>query len=137
MKYLVLICALLFLGSCDNLVSIGGDGLPLKYSYVVSINCFCGNTGPHYLEISNGIIVDYEYRGPILGLTHTISDEEKESLALPRLLERVSSIIAEDPHMKTIKYHPIYKFASDVYFDINENIADEEWGYVISEFREL
>ena len=138
MKSLVILFFIFILFSCGNLIETSEEKLPQKYSYVITNVCDC-LVGPFSITIDNGVITEFVYSGNEDLIHHPLyfSPESKDKLLLPNLLARVGAVLAENPYKKSIKYHPIYKFAYDVYFDISQNIIDEEWGYVISEFREL
>ncbi len=141
MKYFAILLALVLQITCGDagseIIETGVDGLPINYSYVVQFTCFCSTEyiGPHYIKIENGMITDYDHRGP--RLFHAITEETKATLALPQLLDRVAELVAQNPFEQTIEYHPDYNFVSKAYFDLDRRIADEEWGYEIWDFEAL
>ena len=133
----VLIIAIGF-GCSDNfepIVSSGNLILPTEYSYELTISCFCTSSyrGPHKIRIKNNMIIDYEL----------ISDEENneeldiKQFTIDALVQRVDELTAQDPVIKDIQVHPDYDFPVSVYIDVDERIADEEWGYEIKNFKVL
>lgn len=136
MRYLLFALTLASVIGCSSEPTmIGPDNLPTKYSYVVTIPCFCTPTyvGPHRLEITGGAITSYEHIGDNDG--EELDQATINSLALTALQKRAIDIINDGPHMQTVEYDPTYNFISKAYFDIDKRIADEEWGFEITEFE--
>lgn len=136
-KILIIIFALGlgFFGCSDSSESVPIPSeldLPNKYSYELTISCFCltSYVGPHKITVENEVIVDYEL----------LSDEETDEnidiaqFSIPSLVERVNEFIAQDPVTQNIELHPDYNFPVKTYFDVDERLADEEWGYEIKNF---
>ncbi len=123
--------------SCgDDFESIPFSGnlmLPTEYSYELQISCFCiiNYVGPHKIRIKNNVIVDYEL----------VSGEEQDpqldltQFTIDALAKRVDELLAQDPVSKDIELHPDYDFPMSVYIDVDERIADEEFGYQITNFK--
>lgn len=128
----VLILAFFSCGD-DSLIIVPQGELPFHYRYEITLNCYCA-VEPHEIEIKDGVIgiFDNELITPNNPLL-----PEQEWLALPNLLERVAAIRADNPFSETVELHPIYGFVQSCYFDIDELIADEEWGYTITNFEAL
>jgi len=110
------------------------QGYPVDYAYTVQLKCFCYPTGPFDIEIRNGEIVSFDSEQEING---DQEDELKEFLHLTSLSSRTNELLSEDHDEARIDYHPIFDFPTDVYIDIDFGIADEEWAYCITNFKEL
>ncbi len=108
--------------------------LPDNYAYTVSLKCFCYPVGPFDIEIRNAEIVSFESSEFDVA---ELSDESKESFTIDNLHIRLLNFLAEDPFTSEVINHPIYGFPMDVFIDPVENIADEEWGYEITDFKVL
>ena len=117
----------------ENIFSLDFSG---TYSYSVIISCFCTSdyVGPNAIKIEDGIVTKYN------GQDISASDSNYnlvQSLGLDDLILQAEKIIDQNPVRKTIEYHPIYGFISECFFDVDEQIADEEWGYTITDFEVL
>lgn len=136
MKHLIsalVIISSLQLLSCTEVSEIGEDGLPLKYSYTLTMSCFCTSSyiGPHQISMEEGVIKDYSF----LGEGKPLEKEEYENFSMTKLQEDALEIIANGPVSQMVERHPEFNFISKAYFDIDERIADEEWGFTITDFK--
>ena len=137
MRYILLSLVLLFSASCsDEFTPIDFEkdvNLPEEYTYEISTSCFCPieYIGPHFLHIRGSQIVDYELLADgMLQDSAFIS-----TLTIEAITTRVNSILDQDPVVSNVETHPIYGFPVSAYFDISEMIADEEWGFDITNFE--
>lgn len=135
LKFVLFTLVFLGLGCSDGFEPIPFSSeleLPSKYNYELTISCFCLTTyvGPHKIFVENETIVDYQL----------LSDDEIDEnidltqFTIASLVDRVNEFITQDPITQDIEVHPKYGFPLKVYFDVDERIADEEWGYEISNF---
>lgn len=134
----MLLIAALSMHSCSDSDSRGifNTDFSGTYSYTVVISCYCviDYVGPNDVILEDGIVTKYN------GKNVSEGDDNYDliqSLGLDDLILQAEKIIEQDPMKETIEYHPIYGFISDCYFDVSEQIADEEWGYTISDFEVL
>lgn len=136
MKHPIFFLAMIFtafLSSCSEETNPRDNvALPIEYSYDVTISCFCpvSYVGPHELRIRNGEVVSYRLKA---------QDQEADESIIPDLRietldKRVEQLLMEDPEMSEVAYHITYGFAENAYFDMDSQIADEEWGFIISNF---
>jgi|GEM_PF-5333446 len=137
MRLLYLTILLLCLVACNDSfapIDFNNDiDLPEEYMYELRINCFCfvSYVGPHRMHIKGNQIVDYE----LLADGEAPDEEQIQRFTIEALVENVNDFIERDPVIENITLHPIYNFPTDVYFDVDEGIADEEWGFTISKFE--
>ena len=106
------------------------------YSYSVVISCFCSAdyVGPNSILLVDGVVTKYN------GKNVSIDDSNYDliqSLGLDDLIQQAERYIDQDPIKETIEYHPKYGFIEHCYFDVSEQIADEEWGFTITDFKVL
>ena len=135
MRYLFPILLLLLASCSDGFDPIDFErdvNLPKEYTYEISTSCFCLTSyiGPHFMHIREGQIVDYR----------NLTDEEFsddafiETLTIEAVTKRVNDILQQNPVRQDLATHPTYQFPTSGYFDISEQIADEEWGFEITQF---
>jgi len=129
-KRIIIALAFFSLISCADETA----GYPEDYSYTVQLKCFCYPSGPFDIEIRNGEIVSFDAEQEF---NSDREDELKEFLHLTSLSSRTNELLSEDHDEARIDYHPIFDFPTDVYIDIDFGIADEEWAYCITNFKEL
>ena len=101
----------------------------IDYEFTSQISCFCQTdyTLPKTIVVkSNEILsvngVDYadlEYE------THMIFDE---------FFDYIEDCQNQNPIIENLEFDSIYGFPSYIYFDISEMIADDEIGYIITNF---
>ena len=132
----VIVFFLLGLVSCsDDFGPINFErdvNLPTEYTYEISLSCFCITSyiGPHYMHIRGDQIIEYRN----LSEEEIIDQPAIESLTIESITARVNSILEQNPVRQDLATHPEYNFPIRGYFDISEQIADEEWGFEISAF---
>ena len=104
------------------------------YSYVLRPLCFCISTGPFRVTVRDDEIVSVVDDGtgePVTG----------DPLVLVRTIDQLFVLLdeawAEDAHVVQAEYDPTYGFPTELWIDYNENVADEELGYQVSEFAVL
>lgn len=139
-RYQLTIFLLLLLSSCIRPPHIDdpvGDALSKwkkarisDYTYVVRPRCYCreGKTAPNEIKVQGGKIVSVNgmpYEREISGNLYTIDglfDYLKQRNATPHFL-------------KEMEFDPRNGIPTHVYFDRDERIRDEEYGWDITSFR--
>ena len=53
---------------------------------------------------------------------------------ISELIELITASEARKPYKKTLRFDPTYGYPVEVFFDFDQNIADEELGFVITSF---
>jgi hypothetical protein len=56
---------------------------------------------------------------------------------IEQLFTYIQKTLAEKPVQKTLSFDAQYFFPNNVYFDMSEMIADEEIGYIVTDFKPL
>jgi hypothetical protein len=102
------------------------------YEFTLRVNCFCTveTVGPHKIVVKKNAIVTVN--GKPYDPNTNVSVKTIEQLFV-----YIQKTIAEKPVQQTLAFDPQYYFPTNIYFDISEMIADEEIGYVITEFKRL
>ena len=101
-----------------------------SYEFTLKVNCFClpARVGPHIIKVADDKIVSVN-NSPY-DITKT-----GELMTINQLFEFIKTSIAKNPFSNTIEYNPSYGYPQNVYFDFNQQIADEEIGYQITNFK--
>ncbi|PHX74622.1 MAG: hypothetical protein CK547_02395 [Chitinophagaceae bacterium] len=103
-----------------------------NYEMTMKIYCFCiqGRVGPHHIVVENDQIKtvnDLPYDSTKTGPIQTINE----------LYDIIEMGLASNPYNHSLEYNSIYNYPQKIYFDFSEQIADEEVGYEITEFKVL
>ena len=137
-RLMLILFSLLLTFSCsdENEVGIFDTSFSGTYSYIVVISCFCATdyVGPNSILLVDGVVTEYN------GKEVSIDDSNYDliqSLGLDELIQQAERFIDQDPIRENIEYHPEFGFIDQCYFDVSEQIADEEWGYTVSDFEVL
>ncbi len=96
----------------------------------ISCNCLQGRVGPHHIVIENDKIKtvnDLPYDSTKIGSIKTINE----------LFDFIQVGLAENPYQHSLDYNAQYNYPQKIFFDFSEQIADEEIGYEITEFKAL
>ena len=103
-----------------------------NYEMTMKISCYClqGRVGPHQIVIENDTIktvnnlpYDSTKTGPIL----TINE----------LFDFIIISLAKNSHQHSLDFNAIFHYPQKIYFDFSDQIADEEVGYEITDFKAL
>ena len=103
-----------------------------NYEMTMKISCYCiqGRVGPHHIVVENDKIktvnnlpYDSTKTGPIL----TINE----------LFDFIIISLARNPYQHFLDYNAIFHYPKYIYFDFSQQIADEEVGYEITDFKAL
>ena len=103
-----------------------------NYEMTMKISCYCiqGRVGPHHIVVENDKIktvnnlpYDSTKTGPIL----TINE----------LFDFIIISLAKNPYQHFLDYNAIFHYPKYIYFDFSQQIADEEVGYEITDFKAL
>ena len=144
MKRLLLIPLVLFL-SCEGKKEIKDASVdPVQlakekwesknitsYTINLSVNCFCPLSPPIDIKVENDIITE------INGDSITQSQLENDywyANTVNELFLFIEQHLAQDPHEKILGFNSTYGYPEEIWFDLEEMIADEEIGFIISSF---
>ena len=103
-----------------------------NYEMTMKISCYCiqGRVGPHHIVVENDKIktvnnlpYDSTKTGPIL----TINE----------LFDFIIISLAKNPYQHSLDYNATFHYPKNIYFDFSQQIADEEVGYEITDFKAM
>jgi uncharacterized protein involved in tolerance to divalent cations len=103
-----------------------------NYEFTLSVKCYCTpeTAGPHNIVVKNNSIItvnNVPYDANIHFFVKTMD----------QMFEYILKTLAEKPARKILAFDAQYSFPMNVYFDISEMIADEEIGYLLTDFKPL
>lgn len=103
-----------------------------NYEYTLRVNCFCTQetVGPHKIVVKNNSIVS------VNGIPYDPNTHFSVK-TIEQLFTYIQKTLAEKPVQKTLSFDAQYFFPNNVYFDMSEMIADEEIGYIVTDFKPL
>ncbi len=151
MKYLKLILVFFFIFSCstkeDPINYVYSEKIDLalnkliinknkwiesninSYSMNIQFSCFCLAYDPYFVVIEENSLssVSGNEEWGYEGRPMTIND----------LFDVIEGKIIEDPFFYEITYNTEYGYPEYSYFDMVEMIADEEIGYILTNFKQL
>ena len=103
-----------------------------NYEYTLEVSCYCFNDGPNDIEIKNNDL--FKVNGKSVTLEQ-LQNEYWDVKTIEELFNIIDSKLEDNPFRYTLKFDENYGFPIDIYFDMEEMIADEEIGYKISYFK--
>lgn len=101
-----------------------------NYQFEYTHNCFCSEEyrGPFNIEVKNGEV--YSVNG-VLGNGNSMV----QLPTIDSLFQFVEKSQLGNYETLTVKYDPNYGFPTDFWIDPNKMIADEEFGFSLSNFQ--
>lgn len=102
-----------------------------SYEFLFRINCFCGPeiTGPHRIEVRSDTIY------AVNGIPFNPAENYIRLMTINDLFRFIRESDGRNPFRKSVQYDSAYGFPQSLYYDFDRRIADEEIGYIITEFR--
>ena len=99
------------------------------YDYTLEIICFCQieYTKPKRISVRNNKVVS---------ISNNTEDvfTDTSFMTIDGFFEFIEDQRKQNPVVEKIEYDPEYGFPTYIYFDISEMIADEEIGYILTNF---
>ncbi len=137
-KLLLLFC--LSLWGCETVVPLDDATTNLNLwnekkiendSFSLKRICFCPTeyVGPHQIVVKNGKI------STVNGAPYNKAERYGVLYTIPELLQVIKEHIDRKPAKQTLNFNPTYGYPTSVFFDFSEMMADEEIGYVITDFK--
>ena len=140
MKKLLFIFCLSFLG-CKTVEPLDDASANLNlwnekkienYSFSFKRICFCTleYVGPNQVVVQNGKVVT------VNGAAYNSSNNRYGVIpTIPELLLTIKSHIDKKPIRQTLNFNPSYGYPTNVFFDFSEQMADDEIGYEVTNFK--
>ena len=147
MKYLFKILILFFTAACSPEDSITPSPIEMElstaikkwndskinsYSYTLTVSCYCIDTEPNDIKV-----VDNKIK-KVNGKLVTENDLENiywNVKSFDEIFEIITEKLNDNPFFYTIKFDQSLGYPIDIYFDMDEMIADEEIGYYVTNFK--
>ena len=103
-----------------------------SYSYILTVSCYCLDTEPNKIEVIDNKIKKVNSN---LVTPEQLNNDYWNVKTVDELFNIIDEKMKDDPYIFTLKFDQTYGFPIDIYFDMDEMIADEEIGYTISDFK--
>tara|TARA_Y100000768_G_scaffold375943_1_gene347361 strand:- start:332 stop:781 length:450 start_codon:yes stop_codon:yes gene_type:complete len=103
-----------------------------SYSYILTVSCYCLDTEPNKIEVIDNKIT--KVNGESVTLDQ-LQNEYWDVKTFDELFNIIDEKLKDDPFIFTLKFDQTYGFPIDIYFDMDDMIADEEIGYTTSDFK--
>jgi hypothetical protein len=102
------------------------------YEFTLRVNCFCTSetVGPHKIVVKKNSILTVNGKPYDPNIHFSVK-------TIDQLFTYIQKTLAEKPVQKTLAFDAQYFFPNNIYFDISEMIADEEMGYIVTDFKPL
>jgi len=103
-----------------------------NYEYTLNVSCYCNYDGPNNIEIKNNDL--FKVNGKSVTIEQ-LQNEYWDVKTIEELFNIIDSKLEDDPFSYSFQFDENYGYPIDIYFDMDEMIADEEIGYTISKFK--
>jgi len=147
MKYLFKILILFFTLACSSEDSITPNPIEMElsaaikkwndsninsYSYTLTVSCYCIDTEPNDIKVVNNKIKKVNGK--------SVTEDDLENIywnvkSFDEIFEIIDEKLKDNPFLYTIKFDQSLGYPIDIYFDMDEMIADEEIGYYVTNFK--
>jgi hypothetical protein len=147
MKYLFKILILFFTVACSSEDSITPSPIEMElstaikkwndskinsYSYTLTVSCYCIDTEPNDIKVVNNKIKKVNGK--------SVTEDDLENIywnvkSFDEIFEIIDEKLKDNPFLYTIKFDQSFGYPIDIYFDMDEMIADEEIGYYVTNFK--
>ena len=139
-KYIFIISLAFFVFSCEESITISSSLIEnqkkweshnLK-SYRMNLNiiCNCVPTPNIDIRVENGKISLINSNGDSYS-NPDIDSKFWYAKTIDELFSFIDEKLSENPFQKTLKFNSKYGYPEEIFFDLEEMIADEEIGYVV------
>ncbi len=118
--------------SLDDALSLWHDVGPASYTVAIERQCFCGpdGRGPVRVTVINGKIVGQVYVASGASVT---GDAQGWFPDVDGLFEILRGAMDDGAHEIRVTYDPANGVPVDFWIDYDENTADEELGFLVTE----
>ncbi len=137
-RILVLFCLILIgcktvepLDDATTNLNLWNEKKIVNYSFSFKRVCFCPleYVVPHQVGVQNGIFTS------VNGAPYNAAERYGSIPTIPELLQIIKTNVDKNPYQKTLNFNPTYGYPTSVFFDFNQQMADEEIGYEITNFK--
>ena len=148
MKYLFKTLIILFTIACSSEDSITPNPIEMElstalkkwndseinsYSYSLYVSCYCiGRGDPNEIKVTNNKIKKVNGKSVT---SEQLENEYWDVKTIEELFNIIESKLEDNPFSHSIKFDKSFGYPIDIYFDMDEMIADEEIGYYVTNFK--
>ena len=100
-----------------------------SYSFYLMVSCYCLITEPYSITVVDG--------EPTSITGNEAWGHEGIPLTIEELFVKIKDLLSQDPFDYNLAFDKEYGYPTSVYFDMDEQIADEEIGYTVENFQVL
>ena len=102
----------------------------VNYEFTLQINCFCPveRTGPHVIKVIDGKITS------VNNLPYDIT-KTGALMTIDELFDYLKKSHERNPYVEKIDYDSTLGYPYHVFFDFVKEMADEEIGFEITQFK--
>jgi len=103
---------------------------PINYEFTLQISCYCPieRLGPHLIKVSNDKIIS------VNNLPYDIT-KTGPLMTIDELIAYIKTSLDKNPYIKKVEYNSVLGYPEHVFFDFAKEIADEEIGFEITNFK--
>ena len=106
-----------------------------KFEFVWKCYCSAEYTTPVILHVRDNEIIDVEWANASENDEELVNPDVENYYTMPELFSFTSDYYAKKPHTMDVKFDDDHQFVAEMYADVQENIADEEMGFVASNLQ--
>jgi hypothetical protein len=103
-----------------------------NYSFSVKRNCFCPPEEAINIVVHNNKIVSSQFLPSHKPLP---KERQKRLMTIDDYFKKIDSAFKENYAHIGLKYHKVYHFPTEIFFDYRQDIADDEIGYHLFDFK--
>jgi len=103
-----------------------------NYSFSVKRNCFCPPEEKINVVVRNNKIVSSQFLPSHKSLP---KERQKRLMTIDDYFKKIDSAFKRNYAHIGLKYHKVYHFPTEIFFDYRQDIADDEIGYHLSDFK--
>jgi hypothetical protein len=85
--------------------------------------------GPHQIVVQNGKVVS------VNGTPYNAAERYGTIPTIPELLQIIKTNVDKNPYQKTLNFNSTYGYPTNVFFDFSQQMADDEIGYEVTNFK--
>lgn len=101
-----------------------------SYSFKTTASCFCADINTYEITVTNKAITAVKNaQGQEVQFTG------KSFKTIDDFFRYIETALSNNPYKAVIEYDPTYGFPTEIYFDFNQGMVDEEMGYHNKDFQ--
>jgi hypothetical protein len=111
-----------------------------SYAYTLQVSAFTTQeyNQPVRVTVRNGVTESVRYVDPSIGDDPGAGDPFFDDFeTIDKLFEKIEDAQQQNADELRAQYDAVYGFPKDVFVDIREQMADEEYGFKVTDFAEL